>query len=145
MALVAIPMLADMKISCPSMWKGRPSACCIRSATTLASPTCLMPVEQNGELVPSEPGDRVFLPDPGDGVAGAQALLEPLRNFDQQLVAEHMAETVVHQLEAVEVEEQDREHLAGMAGRASDQAFQPIEEQNAIRAARSAHRTPCFR
>ena len=60
--------------------------------------------EQDGELVAAEPGGDLVLAEAG----------EPLADALQQLVAELVAERVVHLLEVVDVEQQhDRPHVAG--------------------------------
>jgi hypothetical protein len=59
------------------------------------------PVEEDGELVSSEPRQRV---------AGAKLRVEPLGDDLEQLVAGVVAEAVVHLLEAVEVDQQDCEN-----------------------------------
>ena len=64
---------------------------------------------QDGELVAAEAGDQI-------GVAHGG--LEPLRDLDQQPVAGLVAEAVVDDLEVVEVEEQDRDRLTRIGGRA---------------------------
>ena len=60
-------------------------------------------VQENRELVSAQPGERVALP---------QARLEAARHRRQQLVAHQVAETVVDDLEAVEVEIERRESAA---------------------------------
>ena len=83
-------------------------------------------VEQHGELVAAEARD---------GVAGAQRATQPARDGDQQLVADVVAERVVDELEAVEVEEQDGD--AARPGRArcgaADRLVEAVEEQHAVR------------
>jgi len=58
--------------------------------------------DEEGELVAAQPGDRVALSD---------VLLDALRDLTEELVPDGMAEGVVDDLEAVEVEEEDRELL----------------------------------
>ena len=60
-------------------------------------------VQQNRELVAAQPRQRVSL---------AQARLEPPRHGDEQLVADQVAEAVVDDLEAIEIEVQRREPVA---------------------------------
>ena len=63
------------------------------------------PVEQDGELVAT---------DPGDGVAGPKdSARDGCAIPTEQLVADGVAEAVVDVLEAVEVEEEDGELWAG--------------------------------
>ena len=83
-----------------------------------------MSFEQDGELVAAQPGD---------GVAGAQARLEPPRDRDQQLVADQVAEAVVDDLEAVEVEEEDGEAACSGCRRARAMRLaQAVHEQRAV-------------
>ena len=81
-------------------------------------------VEQDRELVAAEPGD---------GVAGPQGRLQPARDGDQQPVADVVAERVVDELEAVEVQEQHR-RAGGRAAalRAPDRLRQAVQEQHAV-------------
>ena len=72
--------------------------------------------EQDGELVAAEPRD---------GVAGTQAGLEAARRLDEQLVADQVAEAVVDDLEAIEIEVEDRERVADAA---QPELFEPAAE-----------------
>ena len=54
-------------------------------------------LDQDGELVATEPGD---------GVAGPDRAAEPLRHPDHQLVPDRVTEGVVDHLEVVEIDEQ---------------------------------------
>ena len=65
-----------------------------------------------------------------DGVALAHAALQPQRDLPEQLVAGRMAERVVHALEAVEIETQDRR--ATVARRAPHGVRQIVRERNAV-------------
>ena len=56
--------------------------------------------QDRGKLVTAEPGDHV---------AGPQHTLHPGRHLLQQLVTDHVPERVVDQLEAVEIEVQQRQ------------------------------------
>src|SRR4051794_4102476 len=85
-------------------------------------------VEQQGELVSSEAGK---------GVAGAGALAQPRGNPAQQIVPRVVAEAVVYLLEAVKVEKQDREDVAG-ARRAGQRLVEPVAEQGPVRQAGEA-------
>ena len=84
-------------------------------------------VEQHRELVAAEPGD---------GVRRPHGRLQPARDGDQQPVSHLVPERVVDELEAVEVEEEDR----GRGGRvgalgAPDRLVEPVQEQHAVREA----------
>ena len=72
----------------------------------LACASSLQAVQENRELVAAEPRERVALP---------QARLEAARHRDQQLVADQVAEAVVDDLEAIEVEIEDREAVGQAA------------------------------
>ena len=102
----AIPMLALTTSSWPSIVERLAE----RVLDPLRRPRAARPrrvdvVEQDRELVAAEPGDRV---------AGPQVAASSRRaKRDQQLVADGVAEAVVDELEAVEVEEQ---HGAAVAG-----------------------------
>ena len=82
-------------------------------------------LEQHGELVAAHARH---------GVAGADGRVEPARDGAQQLVPDGMPERVVHDLEAVEVEEEDRAAAAGPppAG-PSQRLLEPVEEQRPVR------------
>ena len=60
-------------------------------------------LEQDGELVAAEPGDGVARPD---------RLPQALGHLHEQEITRRMAEEVVDLLEAVEVEEEDRDAVA---------------------------------
>ena len=68
-------------------------------------------VEQNGELVAPESSDHVL---------SAQEALEPPGDLLQQLVPDQVAQTVIDDLEPIEVHEEHGEHVVGMAARARD-------------------------
>src|SRR5216684_956391 len=80
-------------------------------------------VQENGELVSAQPGKDVSLP---------QARLEPSRHRGEQLVAHRVAEAVVDDLEAVEVEIERRE--PGAAGPLLDLVEPPPEPLHEDRA-----------
>ena len=79
-------------------------------------------VDQDPELVAAEAGD---------GVARAQVGAQPRRHRPQQLVAGVVAEAVVDQLEAVEVEEEDPDRRAG-AVRASQRVAERVDEAEPV-------------
>jgi hypothetical protein len=85
-------------------------------------------VEQQGELVAAQSRQ---------GVAQSTRLDEALGNGLEQLVARVVAETVVHLLEAVQIDEQHRERGA-RAGRAGERLLQAIAEERAVRQHREA-------
>ena len=81
--------------------------------------------QQHGELVAAEPGQ---------GVAAAQRLAQPGGDLPQQRVALVVAQRVVDLLEAVEVDQQQADELAAVAGRAGGAAHALVE----VRAVRQA-------
>ena len=116
---------------CLSIWNGSASASCSRSAMRADVLGRRDVLGEHGELVAAEPRQHV---------ARAQLRLQPPGDGDQESVADHVAEAVVDQLEAVEVDEQH-----GVAGRRDarrlrNRALEQLAEQRAVRAARSAHR-----
>ena len=117
-------MLAVTKTSWPSRWNGAAQ----RARDALGHPDArrrrrATSFEQDGELVAAEPGD---------GVARAQRRDERPAICDQQLVAGQVAEAVVDDLEAVEVEEEDGGQPLRLAARALDRLPQPVHEQRAV-------------
>ena len=80
------------------------------------------PLEEQGELVAAEPGQRVALAD-----RHAEAPCDLL----EQPVTAVVPERVVHLLEPVEVDEQDREVLSG-ARRARELLIEAVPEERAV-------------
>ena len=78
--------------------------------------------DEDGELVAAKAGHRIF---------HAHALLQPIGHSDQQLVPRHMAQAVVDELEAVEVEE-EHAHSATLAMTPRQDVPQPVQKQCAI-------------
>ena len=97
---IATPMLASTSSVASAAEKLRCSASRRRSATTSASLAVVHGRQQHGELVPAEAGERV---------PAADHFAEPQRDLAQQLVAVGVPKRVVDLLEAVEVDEQDRD------------------------------------
>ena len=79
--------------------------------------------EQDRELVAAEPRDRV---------AGAHRLAEAVTDREQQLVADGVAEAVVHRLEAVEVDDDDADG-AVVACSACERVLHAVREQRPVR------------
>ena len=79
-------------------------------------------VEHDRELVAAEPRDDVEF---------AQAVAQALRGLDEHAVADLVAEGVVHRLEMVEVDEQQRDAAPLPAG-APDHVAGPLEVQRAV-------------
>ena len=84
-------------------------------------------VEQDGELVAAEARH---------GIARAHGRLQPAGHPDEQLVAGHVAEAVVDDLEAVEIEEEDGEPVGRVPFGAPERELQVIHEQGAVRQSR---------
>ncbi len=80
-------------------------------------------LEQHRELVAAQPRD---------GVGRAHAREQPLRGDREQPVAHPVAQAVVHRLEVVDVEEDQRELLL-VAPRERERVRHPVEEERAIR------------
>ena len=120
--LSEMPMLALTNSSWPSIVERRrraSSGCARRPWSRRRGRTTS--VEQHGELVAAEPRH---------GVPGAQRGRDAAGERDQQVVADGVAEAVVDELEAVDVEEQDR--AAGRRDRAGARCriwLTPIHEQ----------------
>ena len=107
-ALVAMPMLADVKTSWPSRSKacGKVLLDALGHAQRVAD--MLDVIEQDGEFVSAQPRDRMVRPESRDHVARPQAALQPPRDRDQQPISNNVPEAVVDQLEAIQIEEQHR-------------------------------------
>ena len=131
-------MLAEVNTSRPPIENGALSASWIRKAMALACASSLEPVQENRELVAAEPGQRVAL---------AQARLEPARRRDQQLVADQVAEAVVDDLEAIEIEVEDREASCRRAASLNSSSRRPSPSTNTARLHRpvSGSRKPTLR
>ena len=86
-----------------------------------------------GDLVGQD--DELVAAEAGDGVGRADRLLEPRGERAQEGVAGVVAERVVDDLEAVEVEQQHRRRMAAAAG-AHERVREPVEEERAVRQAR---------
>ena len=69
--------------------------------------------------------------DAGDRLAGAGRQLQPLRDLDQQLVADGVPERVVDELELVHVE-QDHRRAAAVSLAPGDRLRQPVEEERPV-------------
>ena len=133
-----MPMLAEVKTSRPPIENGALSASWIRHAMALACASSFSAVQADGELVAAEPRQRVALP---------QAGLEPPRRRDQQLVADQVAEAVVDDLEAVEIEVQHGERAGERRGGVHSSSRRPSPSTNTARLHRpvSESRKPTLR
>ncbi len=89
------------------------------------SPGSAIPGDEDHELVAARPADEID---------SANAGLEAPRDLAQHFVAGTVSERVVDRLEAVEVEEQDREAPA-VGLRSRDRIRQPLFEREAVRQA----------
>ena len=68
-------------------------------------------LEQDGELVAAEARQREPVPSRVDGIGGAQARLQPTGDGDQQAIRGQRPQAVVHDLEAVEAEDEQRKRV----------------------------------
>ena len=112
-----MPMLASMCTRMPPTWKERSSAA--RSRRPAVAAAASSPgLQHDRELVAAQPGERVLV---------AQQLAQPRADLPQHLVARVVAERVVELLEAVEVDEQQRELPAVL-----DRGSQAVHEVAAV-------------
>ena len=117
-------MLAEVNTSRPAIENGALSDVLDPSGDGVGLGIVVQPVQEDRELVAAQPGQRVALP---------QAGLETPRRGDQQLVADHVAETVVDDLEAVEIEVEDGEAVVNAAAPALvEPPAEPLDEHGAI-------------
>ena len=110
------PTLIDTTTSRPSSTNGVETAAISRSATGAGVDRVADAGEQHRELVAAEPRQRALAVESGDGIGASQRLLEPTRDAHQELVAGGVAEAVVDDLEAIDVEEEHGE-VAGFRRR----------------------------
>ena len=76
--------------------------------------------------------DELVAAEAGDGVARrARSRAEPAGHLDEQLVAGGVAERVVDDLEAVEVDEEDDDVFASAVG-PGERLAQPVEQERAV-------------
>ena len=92
--------------------------------------------DDDGVLGPVEPfaeHDELVAPEAGDRVARADDRRDPFRHTAQHLVTERVAEGVVHRLEVVDVDEQQRDRRAtGDLTQTGEGVTDTIEEQRAV-------------
>ena len=79
--------------------------------------------------------DELVAAEARDGVGRAQRGGEPRRQREQHLVAGGMPERVVDQLEAVDVEHEDRD-VDALALPPGERLLEPVERERAVRQAR---------
>jgi hypothetical protein len=98
-----------------------------RGADPVGDGRCLRlvphPVEQHRELVAPEPRHRV---------AGPDAVAQAVADGDEEPVPRRVAEGIVDQLEAVQVEEEDGDRLP-LAARAGERRREAVGEEVAVR------------
>ena len=120
----AIPIEAPTNTSRPSSRNGACIDCSTRSEITVASRSSQT---SSSSSVNSSPLRRATVS------LGRSDGLEALRDRLQQLVAARVAERVVDDLEAVEVEEQDRGAALGVVALgAADRLVEAVEEEHAV-------------
>ena len=115
-------MLAVTKCSLPPSTNGRVNTAAIRSAISIAS---CSPAMSSSRIPNSSPPKRATVS------LERTACAQPRGDRDQQLVADLVAEAVVDELEAVEVEEQDARQPAA-AAQARERLLEAVEEQHAV-------------
>ena len=118
----AMPMLAPIMAWAAVERIGRADHLDDALRQCLGAPAALGRDLQDRELVAAEPRDRVDL---------AHAAAQPLRHLTQQLVAGRVAERVVDLLEAVEIDQQQREALA-VAALARERVLDAVAQQHAV-------------
>ena len=117
----ATPMLAESASWWPATWAPRPSEARIRSQAELTSGGWT----SSSSSANSSPPSRATV-----SLCRTQ-LAQPLGDVDQHRVTGGVAEPVVDRLEAVEVDEQQRDAGAAPA-RHLQRVLDPVEEQAAV-------------
>ena len=95
-------------------------------------------MEEDHELVAAEAGERMLegarrLPGAHDEVAHAERLFEPPGHGLQQSVTDFVAQTVVDNLEAVQIEKQDSELTAGVGAMVRERSLEAIDQEHPVR------------
>src|SRR4051812_7664527 len=120
----AIPTDAPMNTSRPPSANGACRLCSTRWATIVAS---RVSHTSSSSSVNSSPESRATVS------LGRSGGLEPVRDGREQLVAGRVPQRIVDELEAVEVEEQDRRAAFGMVAQgAADRLVEAIDEQHPV-------------
>ena len=99
-------------------------------------------VEQHRELVAPEPGEGAVTPETSHRVARPQGALQPFRQRHQQFVAGAVAQAVVDDLEAIDIDEEHRELRRCRRAIALNQRLEAIEKQQTIRETRQRVGSP---
>src|SRR5205807_1952521 len=86
-----------------------------------------------GEVIDFKEDREFVAAEPRDRVGGAQRAAQPFADADEEHVAERVAEAVVDDFEAIEIDEEDRELMTAAAARALHHTFEPVHEQGAVR------------
>ena len=89
-------------------------------------------VQQHRELVTTQPRECESVASMGHGVVGSQARLQTMRDFDEQAIGDGVPEAVVHRLESIETENDQRELIIVAPAGAADCALEQVEEQDAV-------------
>ena len=117
-------MLAEVNTSRPAIENGVLERVLDPAGDGVGLAVVVQAVQEDREFVAAEPRQ---------GVAQPQAGLETPRHRDQQLVADHVAETVVDDLEPVEIEIEHREAVARAAAPALvEPPSEPLDEHGAV-------------
>ena len=119
-----MPMLAAPKQLCLPIRKGSASAFCSRSAMRTHRLCVSMFSREHAELVAAEPREHV---------AWTQLRLQPCARSPSGIGRRRRGRAVVDQLEAVEVDEQDRIAGRWRAARLRDRALNQLAEERAVR------------
>ena len=115
-------MLADTVTSACCSTKGSAKERAARSASSSCLALVAEVFAQHHELVAAEPRNRVL---------AANGRAESAAHGDEEFVARLVTEAVVHQLEAVEVDEQHRDRRVGV-GQTGDRVLEPVLGQSPV-------------
>ena len=91
-------------------------------------------LEQDRELVPADTGNRHFGVHAGDGIHCSDAAFQPIGDCGEEAIPGFMAKAVVHELEPIQIHEENRRDAALPLG-PFHRLSEAIEKQHAIRQA----------
>ena len=131
--------------ACPPAVPAAPTATPTLALTRRRTPSTLERLQEGAEHAGGDPGGVGLVGDPlaehgeaaaeaGDGVARAQHLFQARAGGAQDRVAASVAERLVEDLQAVEVDAQQRD-APGAAAQAGERAGRAVLEQDAVRQA----------
>src|SRR5262249_38838865 len=84
-------------------------------------------VKQHDEFIAAQPRREIF-GEPRDAVGRTYRSDDAARHLDQQLVAGGVSQTVVDDLEVIEIEKQDRNQIVGPPANVPRAALQPVHQ-----------------